>query len=191
MNDALSASVLVLNRSYQPVHLTTARRAFCLLVRGAALAVGASGESYDFATWTRLPVQHDDDVIRTVSLVLPVPRVLRLARFDRMSLPVITLSHHNVMMRDGFQCQYCGARPGIAELNIDHVTPKSRGGRDIWENLVAACRTCNREKGGRTPEECGMHLLRSPIRPRRNLALRILIGSRTPYVEWEPFLQAS
>lgn len=190
VSDVLQAPVLILNRYYQPLSLTPARHAFCLLVRGAAQAIERSGRTYDFWTWVSLPTQQEDDVVCTVSLTMRVPRVLRLVGRKPVNGFRLPLSYRNVMLRDGYQCQYCGGRPGVSGLNIDHVTPKSRGGPDTWDNLVTACRACNVRKGGRTPDESGMALLRTPGRPRSARAIEIMFGPSPRCEEWEPYLQA-
>jgi 5-methylcytosine-specific restriction endonuclease McrA len=94
------------------------------------------------------------------------------------------------MIRDQYQCQYCGKRPNQRDLNLDHVVPRSRGGQDSWENLVVSCRGCNLKKGRRTPLEAGMMLLRTPHVPKWSTATQILLVTREPYRQWEPFLKA-
>jgi len=190
VTDVLQAPVLVLNPYYQPVRLTTVRDAFHLLSRGTAQVIARSGSSYDLRSWMAQPVQPTDQFVRTVSRAIRVPQVLRLVRGERVDGIRLALSHRNIMLRDDFQCQYCGARPGTSGLNIDHVIPKSRGGGDSWRNLVTACRACNLRKGGRTPDECGMRLLRPPRRPRSSTAIEIVFGPRPRHDAWEPYLQA-
>lgn len=189
MSCSLSKPVLVLNRVFVPVQLTTARRAFVLLYGGAARALDESGEEYDFNLWRELPPREDDDVVSTVSGALRVPRVLHLHRYDRTPRATVRLTRKNLMMRDGHQCQYCLKKPALRDLNIDHVLPRSRGGTDTWENLVTACRVCNLRKGWKTPEEASMRLARKPVRPRWSKAAQILLTASTTYREWEPFLR--
>lgn len=191
MTDVLSKPVLVLNRVFQPVQLTTAKRAFVLLYGGAAMALDEQGEEYDFDLWRSLPVRTDDDVVPIIGGALRVPRVLHLHRYDRTPKATVRLTRRNLMFRDAHQCQYCGKQPPLRELNIDHVLPRSRGGIDSWENLVTACRVCNLRKGWRTPEEANMSLKRRPFRPKWSTTAQILLGSSTKYREWEPFLKAS
>jgi 5-methylcytosine-specific restriction endonuclease McrA len=191
MGDVLTAPVLVLNKNFEPVHLTTARRAFVLLYGGAAVALDESGEPYDFDLWRELPVRDDDDVVPTVSGTVRVPRVLHLHRYDRTPRLQVRLTRRNLMVRDAHQCQYCGKRPSLRELNIDHVVPRSRGGVDSWENLVTSCKTCNLRKAWRTPEEASMRLARKPFRPKWTMTAQILLGTGSRYREWEPFLRAS
>jgi 5-methylcytosine-specific restriction endonuclease McrA len=191
MTDVLSKPVLVLNRLFQPVQLTTVKRAFVLLYGEAAVAIDEVGEEYAFEEWRALPVRGDDDVLPIVGGELRVPRVLHLRRYDRTPRVTVRLTRRNLMFRDAHQCQYCGKQPPLRELNIDHVVPRSRGGDDTWENLVTACRVCNLRKGWRTPEEANMRLARRPFRPKWSMTAQILLGSATQYREWEPFLKAS
>ncbi|HVY49894.1 MAG TPA: HNH endonuclease [Minicystis sp.] len=189
-NCPLDLPVLVVNRYFQPVQVTSARRAFLLLYGGSALAVDESGDLHDFSAWRLLPVREHDDEVSIVGGALRVPRVLHLRRYERMRRPSIRLTRRNLMLRDTHQCQYCGRTPPVRDLNIDHVLPRSRGGEDTWENLVTACRTCNLRKGWRTPDEAKMSLLRKPTRPRWSTSTQILLGAAHPFVEWEPFLKA-
>jgi hypothetical protein len=191
MTDVLSRPVLVLNRVFQPVQLTTAKRAFVLLYGGAAHALDDAGEEYDFELWRSLPVREDDDSVPIIGGALRVPRVLHLHRYDRTPRVTVRLTRRNLMFRDQHQCQYCGKQPPVRDLNIDHVMPRSRGGDDTWENLVTACRVCNLRKGWRTPEEANMRLQRRPFRPKWSMTAQILLGSGTKYREWDPFLKAS
>lgn len=191
MTDVLSKPVLVLNRVFQPVQLTTAKRAFVLLYGGSANALDEDGEEYDFDLWRTLPVRRADDALPIIGSSLRVPRVLHLHRYDRTPKVSVRLTRRNLMFRDQHQCQYCGKQPPLRELNIDHVLPRSRGGPDSWENLVTACRVCNLRKGWKTPEEANMRLARRPFRPKWTMTAQLLLGSGTKYREWEPFLKAS
>jgi 5-methylcytosine-specific restriction endonuclease McrA len=191
MADVLSLPVLVLNRHFDPVAITTAKRSFVLLYGGVASALDEAGEAYDFELWRSLPVRADDDALPIVGGVLRVPRVLHLHTYDRKPRVAVRLTRRNLMHRDGHQCQYCGKRPPLRDLNIDHVTPRSRGGDDTWENLVTSCRTCNLRKGWKTPEEANMRLARRPFRPKWTLTAQILLGNGERYEEWAPFLKAS
>jgi 5-methylcytosine-specific restriction endonuclease McrA len=188
--DPLDLPVLLVNRLFQPVQITTARRAILLLFGGAALAIDEAGELHEFSGWRRLPVRDDDDVLPIVGGALRVPRVLHLRRYERMRRPAIRLTRRNLMLRDGHQCQYCARRPPVRDLNIDHVVPRSRGGPNSWENLVTACRPCNLRKGRRTPDEAGMRLIRAPVVPRWSTSVQLLLGTPSLFKEWDPFLKA-
>jgi 5-methylcytosine-specific restriction endonuclease McrA len=100
----------------------------------------------------------------------------------------VHLTRSNLMLRDHHQCQYCGRRPGVRELDVDHVIPRSRGGGDSWDNLVVACRPCNLRKGRSTPDEAGMRLLRPPERPRWSASAQLLLSTRVRFREWQPYL---
>jgi 5-methylcytosine-specific restriction endonuclease McrA len=189
--DSLALPVLVLNRVFEPVRITTARRAISLLYTGCANAVDEQGELIDFAAWRVLPIRAGDDALAIVSGALRVPRIVHLRRYARACQPTVRLTRRNVMLRDGYQCQYCGKHAAARELDIDHVLPRSRGGEDSWVNLVTACLGCNRRKGHRTPPEAAMPLLRKPSAPRWSLAVQLLVQASASYKEWEPFLKAS
>jgi 5-methylcytosine-specific restriction endonuclease McrA len=191
MTDVLSLPVLVLNRHLLPVQVTTVKRAVVLLFGGVALALDDGGESYDFGLWRDLPVRNDDDAIPIVGGELRVPRVVHLLRYDRTPRVTVRLTRRNLMFRDAHQCQYCGKRPPLRDLNIDHVVPRSRGGDDSWENLVTACRACNLRKGWKTPEEANMRLACRPFRPKWTMTAQILLGSGSKFKEWEPFLKVA
>src|ERR1044071_5885744 len=153
--DVLTLPVLLLNRHFAPVSVATVRRAVVLLFSDAAHAVDA-GETYDFQSWLTQPVRSEDDGLPIVGGEVRVPRVLHLLRYDRAPRVAVRLTRRNLMIRDSFQCQYCGRSPTQRDLNVDHVVPRSRGGADSWENLVVSCRPCNLRKGRRTPAEAGM-----------------------------------
>ncbi len=185
----LEAPVLVLNRSFQPVRITTAFHAFALLYVGRARALDDAYEPRDFAEWSRLAPRSPEEAIGTPRGLLRVPRVVALSGYNRVPSAPLRLSRRNVLLRDGYTCQYCGARPAMRELNLDHVLPRSRGGRSSWDNLVTSCRTCNVKKGHALLEECGMTLSRPPRRPSWSMALHIAAPS-SRFAEWEPFLDA-
>jgi 5-methylcytosine-specific restriction endonuclease McrA len=119
-------------------------------------------------------------------MLLKVPRVVVLQAYDRMPRTQVRFSRQNVYLRDGFTCQYCGKRFARHQLNLDHVVPRSKGGRTNWENIVCSCVRCNLTKGGRTPAQARMTLLRAPKKPSWT-SLTPTIG-KVPYKEWLPFL---
>jgi 5-methylcytosine-specific restriction endonuclease McrA len=182
----LNSNVLVLNRSYLPIHVTTVRRAFALIFQGTALAVGRDYGTFDFESWMRESIQRVE-AIGTSRGPIRVPRVILLVRFDRVPKRHVRYSRVNIFARDKFTCQYCGAKPHRSELNLDHVIPRSLGGRTTWENVVCCCVDCNRRKGGRTPTQARLDLLRRPVKPRWTPMMNH-IGSNVHYEEWRPFL---
>ncbi|MEA3337231.1 MAG: HNH endonuclease [Chloroflexota bacterium] len=156
-------SVLVLNATYEPLSVVSIRRAIVLLLKEKAELLEAA-----------------EARLRAEKLSLPVPLVIRMVYYvripRRLTLP---LSRRTILARDQYTCQYCGATPGRGDLTIDHVMPRSRGGRTEWENVAVACRPCNQRKGNRTPREARMALRRKPYRP-RYVAMAMLgeIGQR-------------
>lgn len=189
--DPLTLPVLVLNRIFQPVRITTARRAIKLMFTASAEALTADGDLIALDRWLDLPVREGvDDSIRHVNGALRVPRIVHLRHYARRRQPTVRLTRRNVMLRDAFQCQYCAKRSPAVGLDIDHVLPRSRGGGDTWTNLVTACQPCNRKKGRRTPTEAAMPLLRQPRQPRWSTVVQLLAGTARRYKEWEPFIKA-
>ena len=183
----LDAPVLVLNRSYLPIHVTSVRRAYCLLYQGIAKAVNEQYQTFDFDSWRGLRVRVGDDATGIVGGLIRVPRVILLAAFDWVPKRHVRFSRVNIYARDANTCQYCGQRMARSKLNLDHVVPRSQGGRSTWENVVCCCRDCNRRKGGRTPVQAGMRLIRRPTKPRWTPVLGVL-GGREGHPEWRPFL---
>ncbi|MAE94814.1 MAG: HNH endonuclease [Planctomycetota bacterium] len=183
----LNSSVLVLNRSYLPIHVTSVRRAFSLLYQGIARAVDAQYQTFDFDEWSQLAVAREAEAIGTAGGRIRIPRVIVLIAFDRLPKRHVRFSRINLMARDNFQCQYCGLRPSRGELNLDHVVPRALGGRSTWENVVTSCVDCNRRKGGRTPRQAHMKLRSLPERPRWTPLMNLMLSS-VRYEEWRPFL---
>lgn len=161
-------SALVLNATYEPLSVVPVRRALCLVLDGKAEVV-----------------HEGNTVIRSASLVLNLPVVIRLRYLVRVPFRRRTaLSRRALFIRDGHRCQYCG---GAAD-SIDHVIPRSRGGRHVWDNVAAACRPCNLRKRDRTPEEAGMRLASIPRVPRDGVWIDASVGhvpdAWRPYLAW-------
>jgi 5-methylcytosine-specific restriction endonuclease McrA len=183
----LNSKVLVLNRSYLPVHVTSVKRAFCLLYQGVARAVDEQYRTFDFDSWRDLGVEMHQERVGLVGGVIRVPRVLLLIAYERIPRRHVRFSRFNIFARDDNTCQYCGHRFPRTELNLDHVIPRSRGGLSTWENIVCSCHICNRRKGGRTPDEASMRLVRRPRRPEWTPYSTDMFSLRR-YREWMPFL---
>lgn len=193
---SLAASVLVLNRLYLAIHVISVKRAFCLLFRNLAEVIDIEeGQylNYDFESWRELSeirAQFDsplDDWVETVSHRIQVPRVIRLLGFDRIPRQTVKFNRRNVFARDRNQCQYCGQFFPTQELSLDHVSPRSQGGQTTWENIVCACVDCNIKKGGRTPEQASMRLIRKPVKPKRSPLLSMKLNN-PKYRSWQSFL---
>ena len=164
----LDIAVLVLNQSYEPINVCNVRRAFVLLFRGKAEAL-----------------EYNHAVVRTVQQTYPCPSVIRLLYLIRRPWPKARLTRREVFLRDQYTCQYCGTK--TRELTLDHVLPRHCGGSHSWENLVSACKACNHRKGGRTPREAHMSLIRQPRTP-KGTSLYIFYEHVESYKEWERFL---
>ena len=181
---SLSLPVLVLNRGYQPVRVTSARDALAMLFVGRAFALDASYEPHTFDAW--VANGSGDHAIGTTQGALFLPRVILLKIYSRVPRTPLRLSRRNLLLRDSYTCQYCARTPSVRDLNLDHVMPRSRGGGTTWENLVVSCRRCNLDKGNRTPREAGLRLLKTPKRPTWSVLVQLVGTKSVP--QWEPFL---
>ncbi len=182
----LQASVLVLNRSFVPIHVTSLRRAFTLLYLGVAQAIDEQFRLFDFQSWSELSAERSES-IGTSSARIRIPWVIVLVAFDRFPRTKVRFSRHNIFLRDENTCQYCARTLPRAELNLDHVVPRAQGGGTTWENVVCSCITCNLKKGGRTPQQANMKLLRAPFRPKWSPVYRNF-GKHIGHESWKPFL---
>ena len=185
---ALQGRVLLLNKSWMPITTVTVKRAMQLLFGDVARVVDHRDYStYDFESWADLGEVFDEgDVILTPRFKIPVPDVLVLDDYNAVPTQRVTFTRKNLYKRDAYTCQYCGKKPKSQELTIDHVTPRSKGGRSTWENCVLACLKCNHKKGSKTLKEAGLKLIHKPIEPPRQRMLMALGGERR--VSWQKFL---
>jgi len=188
---------------WMAVRVTDARRAFSLLFKDLAEAIRVDDGSYtthDFESWTELSGLRDSfmggvrgiasdhyEWVRTVRMHIAVPKVIRLMGYDRLPAQGVKLNRRNIFARDQNRCQFCGQRFPISELSLDHVVPRSQGGVSTWTNLVCCCVRCNARKGGRTPVQANMKLIRKPVQPRRNPVISLRLGS-DKYASWRAFL---
>jgi len=178
---------LVLNKSWVAIDTTSVLDALRLLFKGAALAIRPDTyEAHAFDSWADLMVQPDEPHVRTVRLRIRVPEVIALTHYDGVPSHSMPFTRRNLFKRDRNTCQYCGARPGTAELTIDHLLPRCRGGVSTWENCALACVMCNRRKADRTPRQAGLRLRRLPVAPRWRPILGIPIGRVRQ--SWEKFV---
>ncbi|MFN6145901.1 MAG: HNH endonuclease [Planctomycetota bacterium] len=177
--ELLDRATLVLNRSWRPVHVTTVRRAICMVCRDAARIVCPESLSvFTFGEWLARPLPPEVQAIRSPSVRIAAPEVVLLARYDRVPCHEAPFTRRNLFLRDDFTCQYCGRHCASDHLSIDHVLPRSRGGATNWENCVLACVSCNARKADRTLKEAGLHLLRAPVRPRWSPYLNVRPNQR-------------
>jgi 5-methylcytosine-specific restriction endonuclease McrA len=197
-SSALEASVLVLNKLFMAIHIISVRRAFILLCKDLAEVVHLEDgqfATYNFETWREVSEfrarnfrQQDDDWVRTAHSEIQVPRVIRLMTYEKLPKQTVKFNRRNIFARDHNQCQYCGRKFPTTELSLDHVTPRSQGGQSTWENIVCACVACNVRKGGRTPKQAHMSLIRKPEKPKRSPMLNLKL-TLSKYQSWRSFLE--
>lgn len=192
----LDCSVLVLNKHYMAIRIVGAKRAFSLLFRELAEVVSLEQgrySNYDFESWCEIsefrkrfePDGHD--WVSTVNFHIAVPRIIRLLFYDRLPRSEVKFNRRNIFARDKNRCQFCGRKYPTSELSLDHVIPRSLGGKSGWSNVVCACTGCNSKKGGRTPKQSGMRLIKKPVKPRHNPLIHVHLGHQR-YRSWKQFL---
>lgn len=194
--------VLELNKNWFPVTLKTPKKVFENFCTGNLMALNMSysdvdveNEDYSRPTdltpmkwedWIKLPVRDYDLSIRTAKAEIRVPNIVICTNYNR--IPDITpkLSKKNVMLRDNYVCQFSGVQYTPNELNIDHIVPRSRGGKNTWENLVTCHKNINTRKGDRTPDEAGLKLIRQPKKPTMS---SLFFADKMKDPKWQMFLK--
>lgn len=172
----LNQSVLVLNRNWIAVNICDVRRALTLLYQDVARVVTENFEILTFDSWRDLSrFANHDEIVHTPRYPLMIPQVVKLVFYSHFPPLHVKFSRRNIYLRDKNQCQYCGARPPREDMTIDHVVPRSHGGKSVWENVVLACSRCNTRKGNLTLAKSGLALIRKPSRP------HWLLGSRPDF----------
>lgn len=169
----LQEKVLVLNKYYQAIQIITLQRAVCHLVKGTAKVITPDWTTHTFEEWIQISQFYENGTdsgykfIKSPSISLLVPDAVYLPYYESLPQNEVIFSRQNLFLRDQFTCQYCGrVLKNPKERTIDHVIPKSRGGKTVWTNVVLCCKKCNLKKGNRTPEEAGLKLLKVPRTPR-------------------------
>jgi 5-methylcytosine-specific restriction endonuclease McrA len=164
---------LLLNASYEPLKVVHWKKAVTLWWQGKVEIISVY-----------------DREVRGVTISFKLPSVIRLLRYVRIKrrFDYVPFSRANIYARDHYTCQYCGDSFPTNELTFDHIVPVAQGGRKDWENIVTCCISCNRKKGGRTPAEAGIHLVRHPRRPESAPAIRITVGLRNAPESWRDYL---
>jgi 5-methylcytosine-specific restriction endonuclease McrA len=189
----LDQSVLVLNRSWLPVHVTTVKRAICMVFQDIAQVIATDTlQTHRFEDWLCIEFPSGTPVITTTSFPIPAPEVIQLHLYNKVPNHEAPFTRQNLYHRDKFTCQYCARRESAAHMSIDHVLPRSKGGQTNWENCVLACVKCNARKADRSLKESGLRLRRKPKRPRwtpyMNLAAEDRLSSWrrfTPQSDWD------
>ena len=158
-----------------------------MLYSGAARAVDSQYKTFDYESWSQVAIEQRDETIGLVNKLIKIPRVIMLVAYDRIPKTQVRFTRANIFARDSNTCQYCRKIFPKNELSIDHVIPRSYGGKSIWENVVCSCFTCNRTKGGRTPKQAHMKLHVQPRKPRWTPLNRASLNG-IKREEWVPFL---
>jgi len=197
MNDILNKTiVLVLNRNWQAINVCTPQEAFCMMATNVATALdielgdGGHAQALRPVTWDEwitLPIRPQDNAVRTARGAVRVPTVIVAVNYARVLKKCPKLCARTIRERDGNRCQYTGRLLKPNEGSLDHVLPRSRGGRDTWENLVWSGKAMNARKGNRLPHEAGLKLLSVPRAP-KELPVTALIRNAHGVAEWKLFL---
>ena len=193
MTDILNKSiVLVLNRNWQAINIRTPAEAFCQMATNVATALEIDGESHirpvTWDEWITLPIRDGDHAVHTVRGAIRVPTVIVALNFAKVPKKRPKLCAKTIRDRDGNRCQYTGVLLRPDEGSLDHVLPRSRGGKDAWENLVWSDKTVNAKKGNRLPHEAGLKLLTVPRAP-KELPVTALIRNAHGIVDWKLFVK--
>lgn len=196
LQSGLNSRVLVLNKHYMAIRIVGVRRAISLVFRDQAEIISCEEgiyTNYDFESWRQVSEfkqsfeAHNHDWISTVHFDIVVPKIIRLLFYDHLPRRPVKFNRRNIYARDENRCQYCGKKFPLSELSLDHIIPRSLGGKATWDNIVCACTRCNVKKGGRTPDQAHMKLIQHPVKPKRNPAVHIHL-SHERYQSWKQFL---
>jgi 5-methylcytosine-specific restriction endonuclease McrA len=191
MNILNKSIVLVLNRNWQAINVRTPQEAFCMMATNVGTALEIEGENYirpvTWEEWITLPIRPQDNAVHTVRGAVRVPAVIVAVNFAKVPKKRPKLSAKTIRERDDNRCQYTGRVLRPEEGSLDHVLPRSRGGKDTWENLVWSSKAVNADKGNRLPHEAGLQLLRVPRAP-KELPASAFIRNAHSVAEWKLFL---
>src|SRR5256885_15924035 len=191
MNILTKATVLVLNRNWQAIHVRTPQEAFCMMATNVATGLEIEGEDnirpVIWEEWITLPIRTQDNAVRTMRGPIRVPTVIVAVNFAKVPKKRPKLYSRAIRERDGNRCQYTGKVLKPEEGSLDHVVPRSRGGKDGWENLVWSAKEVNQRKADRLPHEAGLKLLKAPRAP-KELPVSALIRNPHGIPEWKLFV---
>ena len=184
-------TVLVLNRNWQAIHVKSPAEAISMMYTDAATGLDILGEDnmvpYRWKDWVSLPKDETSEYISTIRGEIKIPKVIVLCKFDRVPLKRPKFSLGAVWNRDEGICQYTGKKLSKNEGNVDHILPRSRGGKTSWDNCVLTHKEVNAKKADRTPEEAGLKLIKKPVAP-KYMPSSHYIKNKHKIKEWELFL---
>lgn len=158
--------VLVLNRSWVPIHIVSWQKTMSLLFQEVARALDYDFVAYDYDDWLNFTKTHENYIkVHTSRYAVAIPEIIVLKIYDRLPIRDVKYSRQTVFQRDKYRCAYCNNVFDKDFLTIDHIIPRCLGGKSTWDNTVSACKSCNALKAGRTPEQAKMKLHLKPKKP--------------------------
>ena len=188
-----NSKVLVLNKNFMPIHVSTAQECIGLLFREKAVVVESDYSMYNLSSWEEMSVlrKNEEDFLYlkgSGDYILGIPKVIRLLDYSKNSFK-LRLTRKNILLRDDYTCQFCTNKFKTEELTLDHIIPKSKGGKNTWTNLVCACVDCNRKKSDKSLKDSGMKLLKNPTKPSQYLIFKkhLKYINNEPYKTWHNF----
>ncbi len=190
-NILTKATVLVLNRNWQAINVRTPQEAFCMMATNVATALEIEGEDHirpvTWDEWITLPIRDQEEAVRTVRSQIRVPTVIVAVNYAKVPKKRPKLCARAIRERDGNRCQYTGRALRPDEGSLDHVVPRSRGGKHAWENLVWSAKAVNQRKANRLPREAGLKLISVPRAP-KEVPVSVTIRNVGEIEDWKLFL---
>lgn len=182
--------ILVLNRAYVPLHIIEWHKGVSLIYKDSAHSLDRDFIAYNYKDWVKFSIANAEDYakIKTINYQLAVPEIITLTNYDRLPDREVKYSRQNLHKVYKNTCCYCGKVLPSDELEVEHVIPRSRGGKSVWNNTVIACRPCNQKKGSQTPTEANMTLLVKPARPKWINPLNGVSWDNHPCKSWQHFI---
>lgn len=167
MPAVLDQPTLVLNKNWTAIDVEPVRDAVTKVCSENAVILDPHDfQTYTWEKWSELAVEDEANVLHTARGRFRVPDIIILNKYEKVHSQSLLFNRRNLFARDNNTCQYCGKRMSSSNCTVDHVIPQCQGGPSSWENCVIACVDCNVRKGGRTPRQAGMQLIRKPAKPR-------------------------
>jgi 5-methylcytosine-specific restriction endonuclease McrA len=184
-------NVLVLNRLYTPTHICTWQKAMTYLCKDHVHALDRDYISYTFEDWIKFSISNAEDFskIKTVNYSIAIPEIIALTKYDRLPEREVKYTRENIFRTYKMKCLYCGNVFSEKDLQVEHIIPRSQGGKSTWDNTVPACKDCNQKKANRTPQQAGMRLIQQPRRPRWINPLTNVVWYNHPCQSWRHFIE--
>ncbi|OGS20764.1 MAG: hypothetical protein A3J83_01635 [Elusimicrobia bacterium RIFOXYA2_FULL_40_6] len=184
--------VLVLNSNFFAIQITSWRRALRLVSLDRAQVVDEEYRTYSFEDWCELSKvlrENPSGFVKTPSFQIAIPDVIALKFYDKVPMKEVKFTRRNIYEHYNYKCCYCGKKLTTDKLNLDHIIPRSRGGKTDWKNVVTSCFSCNLKKGSNLPKEAGMKLLVKPTRPSMNPGFGLILRSPVKLkTSWQKFV---